>query len=521
MFADNFDPHASFYSLVFMLNVLFLWCASVILSKSDNLSRITSGSIDGYMSLSEADYFISDLIVLYPDLITRSVIGKSLEGRDLYVYKLSAVTDSNAYVPKLLITSLIHAREPLSLSASLYILSQLIEEYEAHVTDVEYLLRTRELYVIPIVNPDGYARLSTRTGHRKNARETCPSDPDNSGVDLNRNFGFDWKPVSNKCSEEYSGTGPFSEPETQSIRNFSIAKKFKSAVHFHAYGNILTIPYNGGDQGEHIDENHMRFYTDIKAAWKFKTFGPSRATLNYTTHGESDDWFYDELGVLSMSPELGPESAGFRPKSDQVREVLFDVYPKIKLWMMRAGGPEIDAVRVRLEGADELVIEFENRGLEALNGSKIVVRDGGLCTTCYEMADCHFGMDGYARVFKWTKNIANPLGGHGVLFIKRCPVNIGNTNESMDICVIVESLNCRCFKPSMDGLWASIQVDHISNVLTNTALCELGGMSEYVDTYPLYRSHEQDMFSVVSALLCLVLIVWSLIQISALKYVAR
>lgn len=43
------------------------------------------------------------------------------------------------------------------------------------------------------------------------------------GVDLNRNFGYRWGGMGTSkspCRETYAGTGPFSEPETRSIKNF-------------------------------------------------------------------------------------------------------------------------------------------------------------------------------------------------------------------------------------------------------------------------------------------------------------
>jgi len=53
---------------------------------------------------------------------------------------------------------------------------------------------------VPNLNPDGLAE-----GTRLNGR----------GVDLNRNFATDWKPIGRRWDLEYSGPRPFSEPETR------------------------------------------------------------------------------------------------------------------------------------------------------------------------------------------------------------------------------------------------------------------------------------------------------------------
>ena len=70
------------------------------------------------------------------------------------------------------------------------------------------------------------------------------------GVDLNRNYDFKFgydddgsSPM--KCREDYRGEKPFSEPETQAIKNFiENHKGIKMAANFHAYGNLWITPYN-------------------------------------------------------------------------------------------------------------------------------------------------------------------------------------------------------------------------------------------------------------------------------------
>ncbi|KAF4724588.1 hypothetical protein FOZ63_021504, partial [Perkinsus olseni] len=79
---------------------------------------------------------------------------------------------------------------------------------------------------------------------RKNRRDTCPMNPVKSGVDLNRNFGYKWSGQYPKCSEEYAGEGPFSEPETQALKRMVEERDFKIALNFHSYGTMLTYPFN-------------------------------------------------------------------------------------------------------------------------------------------------------------------------------------------------------------------------------------------------------------------------------------
>ena len=71
---------------------------------------------------------------------------------------------------------------------------------------------------------------------------------------------------------------------------------------------------------------------------------------------------------------------------------------------------------------------------------------------------------GRSWIFKRANRTADPLEGRRILLIPSCAASTREDVESIDICVKVESLNCRCSKPFVDGLWTSIQVDRISKL---------------------------------------------------------
>lgn len=82
---------------------------------------------------------------------------------------------------------------------------------------------------------------------RKN-RLPNPDQPECAGVDLNRNFGYEWggKGTSDKpCSEVFKGKSAFSEPESTAVKNFleNTKEDFNAFLTYHSYGQYILYPW--------------------------------------------------------------------------------------------------------------------------------------------------------------------------------------------------------------------------------------------------------------------------------------
>jgi carboxypeptidase T len=283
------------------------------------------GSMGGYLTLSEIRTELDSMHAKYPLLITaRDSIGSTLQHRPLWAVKISRNAAVDEAEPRALYTGLIHAREPAGMMGLIYYMWYLLENYGMD-PEVTALLDHRELFFIPVLNPDGYAYNQSIApagggGWRKNR---SPNPGGTYGVDLNRNFGFQWGyddvgSSPSPGSEVYRGTGPFSETETAAIRDFCNSKGLTNgitvALNYHTYGNLLIYPWGYADTDTEDSLIFRRMGEDMTSANR-NTYGTTGQTVGYITNGDSDDWMYgDSLSkprIFAMTPEVGDETDGF------------------------------------------------------------------------------------------------------------------------------------------------------------------------------------------------------------------
>ena len=214
-----------------------------------------------------------------------------------------------------------HAREWLSIGVANYLLIQFLTLKETNVK-VREILRYFDIYVLPIMNPDGYeySRTADRLW-RKNRSPTTHSEfwngmPSCYGIDLNRNFPHQWNTTTGSsthaCAHSYRGPSPASENEVQSVVNFLRRQKYPSPkfhVYFnlHAYGRFWLLPwtYSLYDQVSNYADllkRSKRIASDVMN----KTYRVGQASyLLYPCSGTSID-YAATLMPHAMTFELSP-----------------------------------------------------------------------------------------------------------------------------------------------------------------------------------------------------------------------
>jgi carboxypeptidase T len=350
-----------------------------------------NGSMGGYYTFSEVEQNLDELASECSNIISEKVsIGQSLEGRDIWMVRISDNPNSDENEPEVLYTGLHHAREPMSYMNLFYFMNYLCENYDSD-EEIRNLVNNRELYFIPVVNPDGlvYNELIEPNGgglQRKNALETCSNNNDDNrwnGIDLNRNYGLNWGyddqgSSPDGCDQTYRGAGPFSEPETNAIKSFVEQHEFKIALNYHSYSDILIYPF-GWEYNMYPTEEDMEIFTEFGTEMtQYNGYEMGTATeLLYPVNGEACDWMYGEHGIIAYTPEIGSFFDGFWPPTDRIVPLAEDnLYPN--KFIAFASGPFYESTSNIESGPYILGEEYfvdvliKNRGLSNSSGDLIL-----------------------------------------------------------------------------------------------------------------------------------------------------
>ena len=294
------------------------------------------GRAGGFFSLSDVLDNLDIMQYYYPDLISvRKPIGtfKTWQNNSIFWVKISKNPEVDENEPEILYTSLTHARELISVSQNIYYMWYLLENYDKDPV-VKQILDNTELYFVPVVNPDGlnyniagYDEVEDKFTRnlRKNMRDNNGDgefNPENDGVDLNRNFGYRWGydnegSSNNQGSQTYRGPGAFSEPETKALQYFCSIHDFQIALNHHSYGNLLVTPWGYEDLNT-VDSTIFDHYGELLTQQNKFIYGRGLQTVGYVSNGDSDDWMYGAMGTYSMTPEVGDEDDGFYPPKDRI-----------------------------------------------------------------------------------------------------------------------------------------------------------------------------------------------------------
>lgn len=291
------------------------------LMEADGVTGFGFGSMGGFYTYAEVAQRLDSMALQYPHLITpKFSIGTSPEGRTIWAVEIS---DNPGTVepgePVVYYDALHHAREPMSMAVLMYYMYWLLENYGTH-PEATYLVNNRRLCFVPVVNPDGYVYNQTTNpngggGWRKNRSHNFDGS---RGVDLNRNYGFQWgyddagsSPT--PSSDIYRGPTPESESETRAVRDYAFSIQPTIAFTTHSVAGRYLNPYGYRDTVVAF-EYYAEFAGDFSDKNQY-LYGTVFQMLNYNSNGTTRDFLHN-MNCFAWTPEIG--GSGFWPAQSEI-----------------------------------------------------------------------------------------------------------------------------------------------------------------------------------------------------------
>jgi len=301
----------------------------------------TARATAGYHTAQTLEEDLRRLALDHPEVAELREIGRSVENRPLWALR---VGERRGNTRKVAVLGCHHAREWISVEVAYRLAEHLVDN--ASTEPVRTWLQQGEVWVAPMVNPDGHEHTRTQNRlWRKNRRR----NPDGSiGVDPNRNYGYMWGVLNVNTSshvpsdETYVGPRAFSEPETRAVRNLVARELFGGVLTYHSYSQLILYPwgYTSRAVEDEADLGTMRGLTEdmqrLIEGVHGRTYTAQQASELYPTAGDTTDWVYGEYDVPAFTVELRPATAlegGFILPADEIEPCWEENWPAAQAFL--------------------------------------------------------------------------------------------------------------------------------------------------------------------------------------------
>jgi hypothetical protein len=159
-------------------------------------------------------------------------------------------------------------------------------------TNLQYqeLIDNREIWIIPLINPDGFVGEPGWGPTKYNANH----------VDLNRDAGYMWTGYFG------SSPGPFAQPETKIMRDFILSRNLNVMIDYHSgiQGIIYPWFYRGDHCPDHDEVSYLANEYDIQSGYPAGEFAVTSGYDLYQTNGALIEFAYGSLGINAFCVEL-------------------------------------------------------------------------------------------------------------------------------------------------------------------------------------------------------------------------
>ena len=243
---------------------------------------------------------MQQMVVDNPTIASLQSIGDSVNDRGIWVLKLSDNVSTDEAEPALLFEFTIHGDEQIAMEVGMAFANHLLDNYgtDGQITD---LIDDMEIYLVPMVNPDGVAAIRRTNGNYE---------------DLNRNFPFWWE-----------GWGSYvAEPETIAMVTFGLANNFMLGIDYHSGAEIINYCW---DSIYHLspDDDLEQLVSNVYDAQS--GYGITNGAAWYIADGSAEDWYHGSLGTMAVIVEISNTKM---PPTSQIQTYIDMNLPSMLDW---------------------------------------------------------------------------------------------------------------------------------------------------------------------------------------------
>ena len=256
---------------------------------------------------------LAELKKRYPSLLNMKKIGvSSQEQRDIHAVKISDNASREEDEPAILFSGSIHGDEIAGTEICMTLINHLLSHYKEDDA-VRSWVNDYEIWFIPVINVEGHYVVTHNIDPRwrKNLRDNNGNgvlyEPED-GIDLNRNFDFNWAHggSSDSNSVRYRGEYPFSESECAAVRDLVIDQKFVLSVTYHSQGEVIFYPWSWRDRKAPDDALLTRIAEGLAGSIRtMKGDTTYQAYYGAGTVGQTYPWMYGAQGTFDFIVETG------------------------------------------------------------------------------------------------------------------------------------------------------------------------------------------------------------------------
>jgi hypothetical protein len=255
--------------------------------RTSSLQQVFRSTQSGYPTHDQLTQDLKNIAANHPGLAKMFSIGKSTQGRDLWVMKISKNVQTDDNRPEFKYVANMHGDEIVGREMMVLLIKDLLENYGKD-SAVTKLVDTTQIYILPSMNPDGATAVTRYTADY---------------VDLNRSFP-DWSTSDNLNTPQGRAI------ETQAMMAWEKSRHFVLSANFHGGAEVVNYPWDSMAQPHPLDAQvkalslaYANLVPYLRNSTSFQN-GITNGWAWYQINGGMQDWSWYYHRDLQLTIEL-------------------------------------------------------------------------------------------------------------------------------------------------------------------------------------------------------------------------